>query len=40
VQNASVQTARLHRLNFDVVPRVLISKVLAVSQGINKASMV
>jgi hypothetical protein len=40
VQRISPFTARLHRLNFDVVLRKLIPKLQAYSQGIQETSMV
>jgi hypothetical protein len=40
VQSRSLTTARLHRADFDLVLRELISKMQAFSQRINKASMV
>jgi len=40
VQSSSLLTVRLHRLNFYVVLRKLITKLQALSQSIQKTSMV
>jgi hypothetical protein len=40
VQSGSFLTARSHRLNLYIVPRVLISELQAFSQGIHKTAMV